>query len=202
MKIKVREKILLITITTFLSATIVNTSVISRMLRRGYSTALKSEANAIANPLKMYIEKTRDFGISPENIRGFETQCQEVLHKHNEVSYVMVTNMNGTFYGTTGADPDVSSWDTSKVTSTRDMFRGATSANPDVSNWDTSSVTDMRSMFHDATSADPDVSGWNTSSVALMSDMFRNATSADPDVSGWDVSNVTSMSNMFLGVTL
>ena len=38
----------------------------------------------------------------------------------------------------------------------RNMFNGATSANPDVSGWDTSKVTDMSVMFGGAISANPD----------------------------------------------
>ena len=45
------------------------------------------------------------------------------------------------------------------------MFGGAISANPDVSKWNTSNVTSMNNMFNGATSANPDVSGWDTSKV-------------------------------------
>ena len=72
------------------------------------------------------------------------------------------------------------------------MFRWTAKADPNVSNWDTSKVTDMESMFLLA-SANPDVSKWNTSNVTNMKGMFDRAGNADPDVSNWDTSKVTDM---------
>ena len=48
------------------------------------------------------------------------------------------------------------------------MFHEAKSANPDVSKWDTSKVTDISKMFHEARSANPNVSKWNTSNVTSI----------------------------------
>ena len=95
------------------------------------------------------------------------------------------------------ADPDVSNWDTSKVTDMEDMFSGVVNGNPDVSNWDTSSVTDMQSMFFRTEKANPDVSKWNISNVTNMYEMFQEAKAANPEVSNWDTSKVENMSRMF-----
>ena len=85
---------------------------------------------------------------------------------------------------------------TDKVTNMDAMFTAAFLANPDVSNWDTSKVTSMNTMFG-MTSANPDVSKWDTSKVTNVSGMFSFTTNANPNVSKWDVSNVTNMGGMF-----
>ena len=60
------------------------------------------------------------------------------------------------FYGITGFNQPIGSWDTSNVVDMQDMFRGGENEgsssnygtfNQDLGNWDTSSVTDMDKMF-------------------------------------------------------
>lgn len=107
-----------------------------------------------------------------------------------------VTNTSFMFRWTAKADPNVSNWDTSKVTDMEGMFLLA-SANPDVSKWNTSNVTNMKGMFDRAGNADPDVSKWDTSKVTDMEDMFSGVVNGNPDVSNWDTSSVTDMQSMF-----
>lgn len=95
MKLKIREKILIITVTTFLLAIGVNTLFISRMFREGYSAALQSKMDVIANTLRSQMERLLSLGIDVDDIEGFEDQCQEILYKHKDVAYVMVTRANG-----------------------------------------------------------------------------------------------------------
>ncbi|MCJ7777774.1 MAG: HAMP domain-containing protein, partial [Sedimentisphaerales bacterium] len=95
MTLKVRDKILIITAATLLLAIGANTLVISQVFRKGYSAALRSKMDVIANTLRSQIEKLLELGIAVDNIEGFETQCQEILQKHKEVSYVMVARLNG-----------------------------------------------------------------------------------------------------------
>ena len=114
---------------------------------------------------------------------------------------------------------DISSWDTSNVTSMSNMFAGAESFNQDIGSWDTSNVTDMSDMFgyihvyqdpndpflsDDFVSArafNQDISSWDTSNVTRMSSMFSQATSFNQDIGSWNTSNVTSMHSMFSGAT-
>ena len=65
------------------------------------------------------------------------------------------------------------------------MFADAKLANPDVSKWDTSKVTDMSLMFRHATSANPDVSKWNVSNVTDMNRMFDFSGVKKADLSRW-----------------
>ena len=94
---------------------------------------------------------------------------------------------------------DISSWDTSNVTSMNSMFAGAESFNQDIGSWDTSNVTTMYSMFSGASSFNQDISNWNVSNVAKMFGMFSGATSFNQDISKWNVSNVNDMGSMFSG---
>ena len=74
-------------------------------------------------------------------------------------------------------------------------------ADPDVSNWDTSNITTLQDMFHEAKDANPDVRNWDVSNVTNMILTFF-VTSFDRDVSNWDVSKVTKMDNVFNGSQL
>ena len=98
---------------------------------------------------------------------------------------------------------DLSSFDTSKVTSMAAMFRGMsklTSLN--LFNFDTSKVTDMSGMFEDMSNlAALDLFDFDTSKVTNMSSMFENMRSLTAlNVSSFDTSKVTNMNAMFYGM--
>lgn len=95
MAIGVRDKIILITAVTIFLAIGVNTMVISRMFRKEYSASLLSKMEVVANTLRSQVESLLSLGISIDNIEGFETQCQEVLYKHDDVACAMVVQSNG-----------------------------------------------------------------------------------------------------------
>ena len=64
-------------------------------------------------------------------------------------------------------NPDLSSWDTSKVRAMSWMFYLMNTFNNDsISNWDTSNVTKMEGMFLDATIFDQDLTGWCVSKIS------------------------------------
>ena len=95
---------------------------------------------------------------------------------------------------------DVSSWNTSNVTSMEAMFTYCVSLTYfDANNWNTSNVTTMTNMFSSCISLiSLDVGGWNTSNVTTMTSMFSSCYSLTSlDVSGWNTGKVTSMSSMF-----
>ena len=95
---------------------------------------------------------------------------------------------------------DLSSFDTSKVTTMGCMFEGCKSLTSlDLSNFDTSSVTNMSKMFYGCNSLTSlDLSNFDTSSVTNMSNMFECCISLTTlDLSSFDTSSVTDMSNMF-----
>lgn len=92
---------------------------------------------------------------------------------------------------------DVSSFDTSSVTSTRSMFSRTNITSLDLSSFDTSAVKDMSGMFSNTSLKTIDVSNFNTSNVTSMKGMFSNTSLKAIDVSNFNTSNVTSMSSMF-----
>ena len=98
--------------------------------------------------------------------------------------------------------PDISKWNTSKVTNMKAMF--ALCHNhvtlPDISKWNVSNVTDMSELFRSFKYKSlPDISKWNTSKVTNMDELFDSVYLEEtPDISKWNTSNVTSMACMFL----
>lgn len=125
------------------------------------------------------------------------------------------TDLSFMFYGITGFNQPIGSWDTSNVVDMQDMFRGGENEgsssnygtfNQDLGNWDTSSVTDMDKMFLLQTGfnngGSDSISGWNTSNVADMSKMFKNAFSFNQPIGSWDMGKVTTVSDMFVGNTI
>ena len=89
---------------------------------------------------------------------------------------------------------DVSSWDTSSVTTMRHMFHGASAFNQPLS-FDTSSVRAMGDMFSSASAFNQPLS-FDTSSVTHMSSMFANTRAFNQPLS-FDTSSVTTMEFMF-----
>merc|ERR1719424_2320820 len=89
---------------------------------------------------------------------------------------------------------DISSWDTSGVTSMYLMFYGASAFNQPLS-FDTSRVTDMTWMFLYAGAFNQPLS-FDTSSVTDMYGMFYGASAFNQPLS-FDTSSVTNMNSMF-----
>ena len=107
---------------------------------------------------------------------------------------------------------NLSSWNTSNVTTMKQMFSYCYSLTSlDCSGWNTSNVTDMSSMFEDCFSLTSlDCFGWNTSNVTTMKQMFYcekdlakdfnfKISLEALDLSDFDTQNVTDMSSMFWG---
>jgi surface protein len=94
---------------------------------------------------------------------------------------------------------DISSWNTSKVTTMNNMFREATVFNKNIGSWNTSLVTEMNDMFYQAKNFNQDLNAWDTSKVVDTSRMFFEADNFNGKISDWNTSNVVSMYGMFLG---
>lgn len=87
---------------------------------------------------------------------------------------------------------DISSWDTSRVTSMAWLFYDSDWFSSDVSSWDTSSVLDMFSMFAYSDNNSADISSWDVSSVSTMDQMFYSS-DFNQDISSWCVSLISSI---------
>ena len=132
----------------------------------------------------------------------------------------LVTDMSDLFYFNGSADShlesffnsnDISTWDTSKVTTFHGMFQHKNSPinsygfDENLSYWDTSSARDMSYMFFTADNFNQNIGGWDTSNVENMDHMFfkartfnnGSASGVSTNTLNWDTSNVINMESMF-----
>ncbi len=131
-----------------------------------------------------------------ENCRGSLTDITGL----NNFNTSKVTDMSYMFYGVQlVGDLDLSSFDTSNVTTMEQMFAYSSVTSLNLTSFNTSKVTAMDCMFSDCSSLTSlNVSSFNTSKVTSMSYMFESCTKLTSlNVSSFDTSKVTSMSGMF-----
>ena len=113
----------------------------------------------------------------------------------------LVKNFHAIFYGAAAFNGNISTWDTSQVTTTWRMFRSASSFNQpigtDGTKWDMSKVKSMREMFYEASAFNQDIGNWTTSKVEKMNNMFFEASAFNQDIGNWNTSKVETMYAMF-----
>lgn len=119
-----------------------------------------------------------------------------------------ITNMEYVF-GRTTLNPNITTWDTSSVTSLKAMFTDNIFFDQSLRYWDTSKVTDMEGMFLGATSFNADIGTWDTSKIispkdpfgcsdcSFMDEMFLGAIKFDQDLSGWCVEKIAKEPRRF-----
>ena len=95
MKLKVRTKIVFITILILFLAIGANAFISSYIFEKEYSTALQSEMFVIGQSLKLQLDKLLELGIPVEELLGFEEQCQEIVEQYEDTSYAMVEDVEG-----------------------------------------------------------------------------------------------------------
>ena len=92
---------------------------------------------------------------------------------------------------------DISSWDTSQVTSFFRMFRDNLNFNQPIGVWNTSLVTNMNCVLDNARAFNKPLNDWDTSKVTTMANTFKNARKFNQPLNNWNTSSVTNMSKMF-----
>ena len=148
------------------------------------------DTSLITDMSKLFYEsKRKDF----EGIEGWETSN--------------VTNMDMMFaymgynalvrYSNIDFNPDLSSWNVSKVKSMNNMFTHCSNFNQPLDKWDVSNVEDMSFIFYGANEFNQPLNNWNVSKVKNMRGMFQECENFNQPLNKWDTSNVEDMSNMF-----
>ncbi|MGN1301151.1 MAG: BspA family leucine-rich repeat surface protein, partial [Clostridia bacterium] len=146
--------------------------------------------------------------IKPYSTSRWFYGCSNLTEIQNieNLNTCFVTTMYCMFYGCSGLTSlDVSSFDTSNVTTMAGMFGSGANATMELTEikgldkFDTSKVTDMYAMFKKCTKLTSlDLSSFDTSNVTTMQSMFNGCSSLTSlDVSNFDTSNVTTMAYMF-----
>ena len=107
------------------------------------------------------------------------------------------TSLAGCFLNCNSFNSDISSWNTSNVTSMEKMFEFALNFNQPIGSWNTSKVTNMNSMFQSVVNFDQPIGDWITSSVTNMSSMFQDTANFNQNIGLWDISSSTNINAMF-----
>jgi len=115
------------------------------------------------------------------------------------------TNLRYTFYQCPNFNGNISTWDTSNVTTFTDgvtsTFRNCTSFNSDISGWSFASTTDLSNFLSGCQSFNQDVSNWDMSTITdaggLFNDCFDFDNGGSDGINNWDVSNIQIMGGMF-----
>lgn len=116
------------------------------------------------------------------------------------------TNINHIIIGPTAAynfnDANVSSWNTSNLTSLAFTFASCSSFNQPIDHWDVGNVTNMKSCFTYATNFNQPLNNWNISNVENMDEAFTGTSSFNQPLNNWNTANVTAMGFMFAQATI
>lgn len=114
----------------------------------------------------------------------------------------LVTDMSHMFAGISATDLDLSSFDTSNVTTFASMFKWSPQLQTiNLSSFNTSSATSFNQMFMGTSSLTSlDLQNFNTSAVTNMGQTFSDMTGLIfLDLSGWDISSAPTSTNIYLG---
>ena len=118
----------------------------------------------------------------------------------NDWNISVVTSLDATFHDASLFNGDISSWNTSNVTTMRNMFKNTVfnrNINTSGSSWNTGAVTTMSGMFMSAGTFNQEIGGWDTSKVTNMYYMFGYSSDFNGDISSWNTTTVTNMEAMF-----
>lgn len=166
--------------------------------KQSIKTAIENKGVTVGDDVKLdgYAELIDSIEVGSGETGG----CNHV----NGDFYMLRTNGGTDFsnlfheYKVYGMNLDLTSYDTSQVTTMFCTFYGCSLKSLDISNWNTSKVKNMRGTFNMCDVDTLDISSFNTINVTNMAEMF-GFSSAKNIIFGdnFNTSNVTHMSHMF-----
>ncbi|CAB1057683.1 hypothetical protein D1BOALGB6SA_2436 [Olavius sp. associated proteobacterium Delta 1] len=95
MTFSIRAKIVFITVGILFLAIGANTLTSSYVFTREYSEGLKAKGFAVAEDLKLQLDRLLRLKIPIQNLVGFEEQCQDTVNKYKDISYAMIIDLRG-----------------------------------------------------------------------------------------------------------
>ncbi len=138
-----------------------------------------------------------------QNISGWDlSKCTDMS---NALQMVWPSWTNAFNNGALPGETNTLSWSINTSTTSnvvmQQAFQGLRYFNADVSSFNTSRVTSLYLTFAFTGAFNQDISRWDTSRVTNFQSTFRNATAFNQDISSWNVTSGTNFSNMFDGTT-
>jgi PAS domain S-box-containing protein len=95
MKYGLRAKILFITISLTLIGLVAVLAISSHLFAEAYRSALQSRSTAIAQGLKLQMDRILQLGIQIENLSGFDKQCQNVTDSYPGIEFAWIASPDG-----------------------------------------------------------------------------------------------------------
>jgi len=96
MKIGLRAKILLITVSLTLAGLGAVLAISSHLFAESYLAALQSRSTAIAKGLRLQMDRILQLGIQIDNLAGFDKQCAGVVDIYRGIDFALVARPDGT----------------------------------------------------------------------------------------------------------
>ena len=93
---------------------------------------------------------------------------------------------------------NISTWNTSEVTSFHTLFKNRGGFNDDIDSWQTGSVTNMEQAFADARVFNQPLNSWQTGSTKNFAAMFTRSANFNQALNSWLTGSATNMLGMFL----
>ena len=151
------------------------------------------DTSQVTDMTDLFIAPDKSFGMCVSRGLVFDLVMEDDKMRERDPEYCLTRNIPES------GIPDISKWDTSKVTRMKNMFKNAKfdGGNWNLNEWDTSNVVSMAGMFDGAENFNKDISKWNTANVKTMGSMFSGAHAFSGDIRKWNTAQVMDMHRMF-----
>ena len=95
MRLGVRGKILATSVMAVVLGIAVAALLTGKTFQTEYTQSLRSEVLVITQNLASQLDRIRALGLDVDDIKGFESQCREVVQRHPDLAYAMVVRQDG-----------------------------------------------------------------------------------------------------------